>query len=74
MLEAGHCIAIQCVARTQHGAGSAGRAQARGRGAGGRAGCTGERTGSRRAACAHLGMLLGCGLCTWCTQPIFDPV
>ena len=21
-----------------------------------------------------LGVLLGCGLCTWCTQPIFDPV
>ena len=21
-----------------------------------------------------LGVLLGCGLCTWCTQPVFDPV
>ena len=26
------------------------------------------------AACAHLGVLLGCGLCTWCTQPVFDLV
>ena len=25
-------------------------------------------------ACAYLGVLLGCGLCTWCTQPVFDPV
>ena len=29
----------------------------------------------RRAAGARgLGVLLGCGLCTWCTQPVFDPV
>ena len=30
---------------------------------------------ARRAAGARgLGVLLGCGLCTWCTQPVFDPV
>ena len=42
---------------------------------------TRPRHGSTRAAmrglgsaCAYLGVLLGCGLCTWCTQPVFDPV
>ena len=27
-----------------------------------------------RACARRLGVLLGCGLCTWCTQPAFDPV
>ena len=32
----------------------------------------GVRTPGR--ACAHLGVLLGCRLCTCCTQLVFDPV
>ena len=32
-------------------------------------------TGARHRRWARgLGVLLGCGLCTWCTQPVFDPV
>ena len=31
-----------------------------------------ERTA--RALGALLGVLLGCRLCTWCTQPVFDSV
>ena len=54
--------------------GSGGRTGGRAGRTGGRAGRTGGHAGRRRAACAHLGVLLGCGRCTWCTQPIFDPV
>ena len=32
----------------------------------------GARAGCKHAACAHLGVLAR--LCTWCTQPVFDPV
>ena len=31
-------------------------------------------THSRGARGARLGVLLGCRLCTWCTQPVFDTV
>ena len=35
----------------------------------------GAQTGARHRRWARdLGVLLGCGLCTWCTQPVFDPV
>ena len=70
--------------RTRRAGGSAGgragqagargtRAGARGTRAGARAALA-RRAGRRSAACAHLGVLLGCGLCTWCTQPVFDLV
>ena len=26
-----------------------------------------------QASARGLGVLLGCGLCTWCIQPVFDP-
>ena len=32
----------------------------------------GWRATRRSGRC--LGVLLGCGLCTWCIQPIFNPV
>ena len=54
---------------------SAGAHGGRGKGAlqGSTAGARG--TGSRHGRWAFgLGVLLGCGLCTWCTQPVFDPV
>ena len=47
-------------------------------GARGAAGARGGRAGARVARGTSvgrgLGMLLGCGLCTWCTQPVFDLV
>ena len=78
------CIAIQSLCRdtTQAGraglSGSARRSRRAGRkrerGARGRARGRGAR-GSRHGSWARgLGVLLGCGLCTWCTQPVFDPV
>ena len=30
--------------------------------------------GSAAGAGRGLGLLLGCGLCSWCTQPVFDPI
>ena len=41
------------------------------------AGARGEQAGTRgcnRAACARLGVLRASRLCTWCTEPVFDPV
>ena len=35
------------------------------------AGCAGWGAGRRHATWARS---LGCGLCTWCTQLVFDPV
>ena len=39
----------------------------------GRAGARGKGAWHGRWA-RGLGVLLSCGLCTWCTQPVFDPV
>ena len=66
--------------RTGHGGWRAGRVGGRAGGSAGRASGRGGRgaqvgrAGRRRAACAHLGVLLGCGLCTWCTHPDSDLV
>ena len=67
------CIAIQ------PGRGAGTRRRACGvRRAGAQSRRSGQRarlTGAGRAAGARgLGVLLGCGLCPWCTQPVFDPV
>ena len=60
------------------GAGPAAGAQARGTGAGGRAG---GRAGSKDRRAGHAGWARGlcapgraAGLCTLCTQPVFDSV
>ena len=66
----------------QHGcwaAGGRGRRARQGRATGRRSGLVaqarGERgTGAVRATMRGLGMLLGRGLCTWCTRPVFGPV
>ena len=53
-------------------AGHAGRRRALGAQASARR--AGERWAGARGAARALGVLLANRLCTWCTQPIFDPV
>ena len=53
-----------------HAGGRAERAR-RARNAGGPLGARGARHGRWER---DLGVLLGCRLCTWCTQPVFNPI
>ena len=63
MLDAGHCIAIQCAAKTRHGAGAqagrAGPARSAGRARGAGHEALGARAGHKRATWAHLGTQAG---------------
>ena len=81
-----NCIAIQNCIVTRgagagqgagHGAGSAGGGAAGGRAQAdvrARADSRGARGARHGRWASGLGVLLGYGLCTWCTQPVFDPV
>ena len=76
------CIAIQtrrAVGTRQRALGRGAEAGSRGTQAGRAAeargeGSTGERGARQGRWALGLGVLLGCGLCTWCTQPVFYPV
>ena len=60
------CIAIQ----TGRAAGTHSRASDRGA----QVGARGAHGMQARRWARDLGVVLGCGLCTWCTQPVFYSV